>query len=115
AVESFRLMLDLAQEIVLRGFVELAAIIDEAGGGAKNRGQRRAKIVGDRSEQRVAHLLGFGGGARLQHLAREQRALERRRRLLGERAEQRARFGIERSALRIAADADDANDASRRP
>ena len=63
-VEPFGLVLDLAEQVLLRRGVELVAVVDQAGGRAENRRQRRAEIVRDRSEQRVAHALGLGRGSR---------------------------------------------------
>ena len=75
---------------------ELVAVVEQAGRRAQDRRQRRAEIVRDRRQQRVAHALGLGGGAGGDDLARERRALQRRRGLLGQRVEQRARLGIGR-------------------
>jgi len=95
-VEALCLALDVAEQIVSGGGIELAAVLHEAGGRAENRGKRRAKIVGDRSEQGVAHPLGGSGGACRQDLAGKCGSVERRGSLVGKGTEQRARLGIAR-------------------
>ena len=83
---AFGLLLDLAEQILLRLGVELVAVIDQAGRRTEDGGERRAEIVRDRREQRVAHALGLGRRRlRADHLAR-QRARVRARRPFGRRA-----------------------------
>ena len=85
-----------SEQVLLRRGIELVAIVDQAGRRAEDRRQRRAEIVRDRRQQRVAHPLGFGRGPGAHHVARERGALQRGGGLLGQRIEQRARFRIER-------------------
>ena len=51
--------------------------------------------MGNRSKQGVSHALGFGCGSRVDHVARQRRALQCRRNLFGERVKKRARFRVE--------------------
>ena len=78
------------------GCVELVAQLDQAGGGAQDRRQRRAEIVRHRCEQRIAHALGFGRRFGAHHLACKRGALERRGGLLDQCIQQGARLRIER-------------------
>ena len=84
-----------------RRIVERRAARDQRRRGAGHRGERRAQVVRDRSEQRVAQRLALGRDARAGRRLREPRALERQADLARERLEQVPLLG-QQHAPRIA-------------
>ena len=92
AIEPLRLVLDVADQIAPRRCIERLA---EAGRGAQDRRQRRAQIVRDRGQQRRAQPVGLGHQARAIHILDQVHALDRQRRLVGQRIEQPVLIGRE--------------------
>ena len=97
AVEVFGLFADRRQKIGSLLVAQPVAKVGQAGRRAEDRGERRAEIVADRSEQRVADALGFGIGPRLVDLPRQGGPIDRRSRLLGQGVNEPALVGVERT------------------
>ena len=83
-----RLGLHRARQLQARGLIEAGAALRERAAGGRHDGQRRAQVVRDGGEQRVAQRLALGGNTRLLGNFRKARALERKGDLAGEGDEQ---------------------------
>src|SRR5438045_892105 len=93
-------MLDLIEKISLDRWIELVAVVEKTGRRTQDRGKRGSKIMGNRSQEGVAHMLRLGRRSRTHHITRERAAVECRCDLLAKSLEKRPLFRIERHAIR---------------
>ena len=59
-VEALRLVFDAAQQLPAGPHLELVGIVEQTRRRPENGGKRRAEVVRDRGQQRIAHALGLG-------------------------------------------------------
>ena len=100
--------------VMRRRSVEFGAMRDKACRRADDRGERRAQIVRDRGQQRLPQPVRLLGEPRLFDIRGEMDALDRQRRLVGQRIEQAAFFGPQHGPGSIRIDADHADGAAPR-
>ena len=94
-----RLVLDLVQQVPPGMLRELRPVVDQAGRRAEDGRERRAEVVADRGQQRVAHPFRLGGRVGRHDLPRQPRPLQGGRRQLRHRLDQGADLGIERGPV----------------
>jgi hypothetical protein len=82
AVEVLGLVLDLGEKVAPGRLGQTGAVVDQARGGAEDRGERRAEVMADRGEKDVAHPLRLGGGTHRVDFLRKAGAFERGARLV---------------------------------
>src|SRR6267378_5871382 len=88
AIEPLGLVADRLEQLALRDGVQTPLPLQRGAGGAGDRGERRAQVVGDRAQQRIAHALGLRAHLRRLRLVGQQRAVDRDGDLAHERLEQ---------------------------
>ncbi len=92
-VQASALIDDIAEQIFARLRVDFVAKRQQAGGRSADGGERGAKIVADRRQQRGFQQFGSGENAAFGNFAVEAQACERERRQLRQRAEVGGVFG----------------------
>ena len=86
-VQAIGLLAHRLEQLVARRSVEPAPLVEDRADGARDRGQRRAQVVGHRAEEGVAQALRLDPDLSLLGFLGEPRALQRQRGLGGERLE----------------------------
>ena len=89
--------MDRDRQLAPRWIGEPACLIDQARRRADEHGQRRAQIVRDRIQQRVAQALGFGTASEGGGLGRELHTLDRHRDLASKGFQKMSLLGHEQA------------------
>ena len=112
AVQPFRLSEDGGEEVCAGLLVQVVGKIAQRAGRPDDGGQRRAQVVGDRREQRLAQPVGLGGAHGAFHVLHEVDALDGDSRLIGERVEQTTLLGGQKWTRALGIESDDADGAA---
>ena len=103
---------DGGEEVGAGFLVQVVGEVAQRPGRPDDGGERRAQVVGDRGEQRLAQAVGLGGAHGALDVLHQVDPLDGDSRLVGERVEQAALLGGEQRTRALGVEADDADGAA---
>ena len=112
AIQPFRFGEDGGEEVCAGFLAQVVGEVAQRAGRPDDGGERRAQVVGDRGEQRLAQPVGLGGAHGALHVLDQVDPLDGDGRLIGERVEQTALLGGQQRTRALGVEADDADGAA---